>query len=220
MHPDIHNRDSSKPGGIVAFDLDGVLIDSLECMRSAWIKTCLDHKLKIPFELYQSHIGKPFPVILNMLGIVSNQTHIQRDYITYCSSFSQSITLYPSVIDTLCILSTYYHIAIVTSKPKVRTIPLLRQLDITVDIILCPEDVSIGKPHPESLFYLNTYFQLPPSRSIFVGDMKSDYDCALAAGWTFVYAKYGFGELDDTDLLTADTSDMLLELIRQCHRAY
>ena len=57
----------------VAFDLDGVLIDSLEVMRNSW--TTVNEKLNIQktFEAYAEHIGRPFFDILLQLEIPATQ---------------------------------------------------------------------------------------------------------------------------------------------------
>ena len=210
----------TKRTSIVAFDLDGVITNSIECMQKAWDKTSHTFSLNIPFEYYKHHIGKPFPAILNLLGISNNHSAIQSEYISNCSIYSDLISVYPTIQCVLSTLASTSYIAIVTSKPRSRTHFLLEHLKIDVDIVLCPEDVSFGKPHPESLNFLNSYFDISPTRSIFVGDMISDYECAMAAGWAFVFAKYGFGDLGFHHPLTALSSDMLLEIIQHHQRCY
>ncbi len=54
---------------LVLFDLDGVLIDSRETMRTAW--ETVRHELKIdePFDRYFAEIGRPFSEIMERLGL-------------------------------------------------------------------------------------------------------------------------------------------------------
>ena len=54
---------------LIAFDLDGVLINSIKNMEMSWDIVRLHHKIEVPFEEYKKQIGKPFFDILNELGI-------------------------------------------------------------------------------------------------------------------------------------------------------
>ena len=54
---------------VVIFDLDGVLIDSLENMKSSWNLTNEKYNLNISFNRYYDFIGKPFKEILKSLGV-------------------------------------------------------------------------------------------------------------------------------------------------------
>ena len=53
----------------ICFDLDGVLINSLEIMESSWLEAAQKYKLDINFNSYKKHIGIPFFDILNKLEI-------------------------------------------------------------------------------------------------------------------------------------------------------
>ena len=53
----------------IIFDLDGVLIDSIENMESSWNSTNKKFNLDISFNKYRKYIGKPFKEILKSLGV-------------------------------------------------------------------------------------------------------------------------------------------------------
>ena len=63
---------------LVLFDLDGVLIDSKENMRCAWIAVKKKFNLKQSFENYFNSVGLPFFVILKKIGIKHQKTHIKE----------------------------------------------------------------------------------------------------------------------------------------------
>ena len=65
---------------IIGFDLDGVIINSLKNMESAWNYTCKKNNLNISFEKYKKLIGLPFTHILKKLKIKKNYKKIQQDY--------------------------------------------------------------------------------------------------------------------------------------------
>jgi HAD superfamily hydrolase (TIGR01549 family) len=71
-----------------------------------------------------------------------------------------------------------------TSK---RGLPLRRQLALfgwegLFDPIITPDEVSHGKPHPETLELLQTLTGLAPEDILMVGDTPFDLDMARAAG--------------------------------------
>ena len=87
-----------------------------------------------------------------------------------------------------------YLLAIVTSKPKERTDLILNRLPF-FDFVSCPSESLNGKPSPDQMLYTLKKLRLNPDEVVYVGDMKTDYDCADAAGVKFVHAKYGYGDV-------------------------
>ena len=66
---------------LILFDLDGVLIDSLQNMRKTWTNTSKKFSLNIKLDKYKKHIGKPFVVILRSLKIKKNlHSNIEREF--------------------------------------------------------------------------------------------------------------------------------------------
>jgi HAD superfamily hydrolase (TIGR01549 family) len=57
------------------------------------------------------------------------------------------------------------------------------------DIVISSLDVKNPKPDPEPLLKILDFFQLPPERSIYVGDSAIDYETARAADVPFVAFK-------------------------------
>ena len=60
---------------LFVFDLDGVLIDSLKNMETAWMAVKVEHGVKNPFSDYHEQIGRPFPEIMKALKNL-NFSHI------------------------------------------------------------------------------------------------------------------------------------------------
>ena len=84
--------------------------------------------------------------------------------------------------------------AVVTSK---RRVPLFRQMarwnwKPLFDPIITPDEVTHGKPHPESLLYLQSLTGLPPEEILMVGDTPFDLDMARAAGVPSLAVGHGF----------------------------
>ncbi|NWJ41511.1 MAG: HAD family hydrolase [Geothrix sp.] len=84
--------------------------------------------------------------------------------------------------------------AVVTSK---RRLPLLRQMaqwdwEPLFDPIITPDEVTHGKPHPESLEQLQARTGLAAEDILMVGDTPFDLDMARAAGVPSLAVGHGF----------------------------
>lgn len=180
---------------IFAFDFDGVLINSLPCMEHSWDHTCKAFDIKIPFESFRPHIGLPFMEILANLSIYANKHAFYDAYFSYSRYYTSLIELYPGVYEALLGLSRNVdsHVAIVTSKPRHRSLELISKFNLPIDILLSPEDTPRGKPFPDPLNYLSSLWPSPSSNLFFFGDMPSDHLCAANALWNFIYCEWGYG---------------------------
>ena len=183
---------------ILAFDFDGVLINSLPCMELSWRNTCADLGIEIPFARFKDHIGLPFMQILANLSIFESKHDFYSLYFKYSTQYSSLVQLYPGVYDALKSLKSYTncHVAIVTSKPRDRSLDLISKFQLPVDILLCPEDTPRGKPHPDPLNHLTNLWPTPSTSLYFFGDMATDYLCSCNALWNFIYCEWGYGRLD------------------------
>lgn len=84
--------------------------------------------------------------------------------------------------------------AIASSK---RTVPLRRQVEnfgwgACFDPLVTPDDVRLGKPHPESLELCLAAHELRPDSALMVGDTPFDLEMANRAGVPGVAVGHGF----------------------------
>jgi len=88
---------------------------------------------------------------------------------------------------------------ICTNKPRAYTAPLLDRLDIqpAAGSVVCPDDVTERKPHPESLYLNCLQLNCAPHRTIYVGDHHRDIQAGKHAGMYTIAAAYGYIEPDD-----------------------
>lgn len=185
----------------ICFDLDGVLIDSIEIMEGAWNFSCESMGINIPFSEYKKGIGMPFEVILDLVGIESEK---HQDFKNIYDEFSEKnielIKLPAEVRDSLKRLKDEnLKISVVTSKCKYRTKNIMDKFfkSDDFDIVLSPDDVPSGrgKPHPDPLLFVCAVLGVDPYNSLYVGDMKTDKTAAKRAGYHFIYANWGYGDL-------------------------
>ena len=91
----------------ICFDLDGVLINSLELMESSWVEAAQKYKLDINFNSYKKHIGIPFFDILYKLGIEESYWEkIKKTYDEISTTEINNIKKYEGVDNLLDYLSS------------------------------------------------------------------------------------------------------------------
>ena len=180
---------------LLIFDLDGVLIDSKNNMKTSWESLSLKYNLNIPFNKYLNFIGLPFEEILKKLGI-KKKFNIYKNYYNYVSKKNiHKIKTFPEVVKTLNIITKKkIKIAVVTSKDKSRTNKILKKLfkKIKFNLISSPKKKFRSKPSPDLLLNTISSLNVDPSESLYCGDMVYDLLTARRAGVMFVFAKYGY----------------------------
>ncbi len=196
----------------LGFDFDGVIVNSLAVMEKSWKEVCKKNNLNIPFHSYKENIGLKFNEILKNIGVKKSfHKRINIDYFELTKKYQSEIKLYPLVQETLIKLkgnniSTF----IVTSKPRENTLHLLKMFDIKVELLICADDVTYGKPHNESGKLVRQKFK--NKKIFYVGDMNSDFKFAENCNFNFIYASYGYGTLDKNPIFKIDSISEIIEL--------
>lgn len=211
----------------VIFDLDGTLVDTA------------DEFIPVVQRLRAEHgRGAMDPqriracVSNGARALVSLGLDMAEDAPEFESKRLRLLELYSEVLGTLATpypgIETLLHqlqergIAwgISTNKPKAYTEPLLTQLNIQPPpaSVVCPEDISERKPHPESLYRNCRELHCSPDQAIYVGDHARDIEAGRRAGMYTIAAAYGYIEAGDDPLdwganVQAHCSDDLLGII-------
>jgi len=185
----------------IIFDLDGVLVDTVQVMEKAWNSVCIRFSLTIPFAEYKKYIGFPFFDILAKLSIPEDLfDDIEKLYTSESLKLIDQVEIFPGVKESLILLKNAgLRLTIATSKNRLRTELLLDKLGIDAffDKVVTPDDLPLGrgKPCPDSLLSCCLAVRSDPEKSIFIGDMDVDREASQRAGTQFVYAAWGFAKL-------------------------
>ncbi len=83
---------------------------------------------------------------------------------------------------------------IVTNKPRIYSEALLAglQLDKRCQVLVCPDDVSQTKPHPEPMYLACKTLNVSPEHTVYVGDHIRDIQAGNNAGMATIAVGFGY----------------------------
>ena len=206
------NRPKGRIKELALFDLDGVLLDSRENMRRSWSKVRERCGTDVSFERYFSEIGRPFPVIMERLGLSARASEIEAVFRMASMENLDALNFYPRVSETLLELQRRgLKIGIVTSKDQLRTNAILAMLPVTFACIHAPDGKTRGKPAPDHLLMAMAQASVDPAETIYIGDMAADHEAAKRAGIDYAHAAWGYGqEPEDDSWILSGMQDLLV----------
>ncbi len=188
------------------FDLDGTIVDSAPTVLSIINKLRCQRQLSSIFlsDVYP-HLSKGGSQLIEnfFIGGDSVEKTLEHFRALYKEHTLESELLYPGVIEFVRTLKQAdCRLAICSNKPTYLVDKVLRRhgLSAKFDMVVGSSDVTVSKPDPEGLQKILDYFGQPPSRTVMIGDSKSDQQAAVRAEIPFYHHKQGYddGVLSDT----------------------
>ncbi|CAK2439981.1 phosphoglycolate phosphatase [Vibrio crassostreae] len=184
---------NEKPTSVI-FDLDGVLINSMEVMKNAYIESCrqvLKGEIFPPFSEYCKYLGRSLPEILRIMGLPQE---IRPVFIEQSYQQMAKIKMFDGIREVLAILhEKQIPMAIATGKEFDRTRAILKHLGIYhyFSKVVCSDRVSKPKPSPEMANIIIDELGLTAQQCLFVGDAAADIQCGKQAGTQTALALWG-----------------------------
>ncbi|TDB02311.1 phosphoglycolate phosphatase [Halomonas marinisediminis] len=210
MHPILEGIE------LVAFDLDGTLIDSVPDMAIAvdaaltelglpavgrarvrdWVGNgslvLMERALRFTAQVNEGDPGAP-PAGPLPDGL------LERAHAAFLAHYARApgahTRLYPGVRECLDGLRDRdLPLALVTNKPEAFISPLLDDLGLADYFSLCLGGDSLAekKPHPAPLLHVAAHFAVSPSACLMVGDSRHDIAAGKAAGFRTLAVPYGY----------------------------
>lgn len=185
--------------GLVAFDLDGTLVDSaadIAASASALAVELGGRALSLPEVVAMVGEGAALLVqrALTAAGVdPATPGALGRYLAIYERRMLDTTCLYPGLQSMLAGLEPLLPLAVVTNKPHAPAVRLLEALDVRRHFleVIGGDGPWPRKPDPAALLSLKPHAGGGPI--VFVGDSPVDADTAARAGVPFVFARYGFG---------------------------
>lgn len=190
----------------VIFDLDGTLIDTADEFVPVVQTLRAEHGMdEMEPERIRSSVSNGARALVALgLGLEETDPVFESKRLRLLELYSQVLgslaTPYPGIIDLLQNLQKRgIGWGIATNKPRAYTEPLLARLglDPAPGSVVCPDDVTDRKPHPESLYRNCRDLDCAPHQAIYVGDHLRDIEAGRRAGMYTIAAGYGYIEAED-----------------------
>ncbi len=190
----------------VVFDLDGTLVDTANEFIIVVQALRAEHGLAAMDEgLIRCTVSSGARALVRIaLNLQEGQAEFESKRLRLLELYSEVLgtaaTPYPG-IETLIIRLQEQGIAwgIATNKPRAYTAPLMRKLNFSPapSCVVCPDDVTQTKPHPEPLYLSCKQIGCTPEQAIYVGDHQRDIEAGRRAGMYTIAAAYGYIEPGD-----------------------
>ncbi len=183
------------PPSLVIFDLDGTLIDSRHIMtssfRSAYAQVAGPGVA--PVEQFLGLLGKPFPDILDELGLPGSMYEVFR---SLSSARVADIVSIPEAIEACHLLrAAGAESALITGKDRRRTEEILahHRLSELFSHVVTGDDEMSGKPAPDGVVTICKRLDIDPTHTVVVGDSWVDIAAGAAAGTLTAACGWGIG---------------------------
>jgi pyrophosphatase PpaX len=181
----------------VLFDLDGTLIDSIRLILDSYHHTLAAHGVPPRTdEDWLRGVGTPLSVQFaewrDDLGKLEAMVATYRAY--NLAHHDRMVTVYPGVVAAVeAIRAAGRRTGLVTSKNRqgaLRGLTLVR-LEAMMDVLVCADEVTNPKPHPEPVEKAVALLGADPGTTVYVGDSIHDMVSGRAAGVRTAAALWG-----------------------------
>ena len=178
------------------FDFDGTLVDTAADLNHA--VNIIRQRLglaPLPLEITTPIAGNGARALLLAGNDIHDNidSHVAALFDYYKDNLHRETKLYAGMEQVLKhIEKTGMHWGIVTNRLEYLTRPLLVKLNLQPAIVVCGDNVTHTKPHPESVIKAYTVLNKTPEQCLFIGDNIRDIKAGKAAGVKTVAALYGY----------------------------
>ena len=190
----------------VLFDLDGTLLDTAPDFFTVVNQLCKKHQYPaLSFDRVRQTVSHGARALVTLASQIEPEQagfeeHRQELLTLYAKHLAVKTNLFTGLDDLLDWLEAESITwGIVTNKPRIYSEAILNQLKLEqrCATLVCPDDVTHTKPHPEPLFLACQQINASPSHSIYIGDHRRDIEAGQQAGMRTISAGYGYIDKSD-----------------------
>lgn len=199
----------------IIFDLDGTLWNATEGIRKTWNEV-LRHYPGIREPITTQELEGCMGLLLEDISrrlFPKEPPEMQHRLITQCCDLENEVlareggVLYPNVRETLAQLKKRYRLFVVSNCQSgyIEAFYKGNNMSEYFDDKECAGDTGLPKGENNKLIIERNSLKNP----VYVGDTQGDCQSAVDAGIPFVYAQYGFGNVDKYDCKIESFKDLL-----------
>jgi phosphoglycolate phosphatase-like HAD superfamily hydrolase len=171
----------------ISFDLDGTMINSLPLMKLSWENVNSRLNLGIGFEEYRKNIGLSFSQICKNLSLERLELEAYDLYFKFNQENIDKIKPINGLKECIEWMSvSNIDWSIITSKPKITTMPILKLFDLNPKVLITADDVENGKPYIDSSQLLTSQLSDNINKIYYIGDTTIDHLFAVNSGFEFI----------------------------------
>jgi len=205
---------ANTPIEAVLFDLDGTLLDTaLDLAKALNLLLTREGKAELPVDEIRKVVSNGGNAMVS-LGFKTTfgepeHTRLYQELLSiYGHDVASQTRPFPGIKSLLSHLGKLdLPWGIVTNKPRTYSEPLLKAMNLSpaCATLVCPDDVTHKKPHPEPMYLACNTLNCNPAHTIYVGDHQRDIEAGQNAGMLTVAALYGYiDDNEDTSSWQAD----------------
>ncbi len=189
----------------VVIDLDGTLLDTApDLAHAAELMMAELNMPPVPLATIKTYIGNGVSrlvkrVLTGSMDAEPDAALFDRAYPLYQKHYGAHVSLhsrpFPGVVEGLQALRAMgVHVACITNKAEVFTIPLLRDTGLLdyFELVLSGDTLPKRKPDPMPLLHACKHFGIEPGELLLIGDSLNDTQAARAAGSSVFCVPYGY----------------------------
>lgn len=201
------------------WDMDGTMVDTREAHWLAWKQTLAAEKYDLTRGTFLKSFGQRNDTILrSLLGADLPDSEVIRIGDDKEQGFrdvlkDQGVRLLPGsgqLIDEA--ISQGWLQAVVSSAPRLNITAILEALNRleTFTVLVCAEDVSQGKPHPEGCITASRKLGVSPSNCIVLEDAPAGLEAARRAGMACIGVLSTHDRISDADRIVNSLEEISL----------
>ncbi|MGD9157467.1 MAG: HAD family phosphatase [Desulfobacteraceae bacterium] len=201
------------------WDMDGTMVDTRHAHWLAWKQTMAAENYDLTWETFLKTFGQRNDAILRDLlssdlpdaevgRIGDAKEQMFRDVIK-----EKGVQLLPGAGQLIDQAVTHGCLqAVVSSAPRKNITTILEVIHRlnTFSVLVCAEDVSHGKPHPEGCITASRKLGVSPSKCIVLEDAPAGLEAARRAGMACVGVLSTHDHIDKADRIVSSLEDLSL----------
>lgn len=192
----------------ILFDVDGVLVDSLQVVERAWRRWAMEHQLPVRNVLAVVH-GRTAREVISMVAPGMDATQEVLRVAEY-EAESGEVSVMPGARECVAFASLRRWAA-VTSGSRKSAAARLAAVGLPVpEVMITADDVARGKPNPEPYRRAAAALGVPAAECVVVEDAPAGVLAARQAGMTVlaVTTTHPVDALGQADQVLADMSEV------------
>ncbi len=187
---------------VIAFDLDGTLVDTLYDIANSMNAVLIDNNLSThSYEEYKKFIGEgAYQLVQKATGKLDVDNYFLQYKEYALSKCVESVKEFDDVTSTLLKLKEEYKLAVITNKPIEQATKVIDKCFPNIfDFILGDDNKRNKKPNIDSMELLFSYFNVNNKEVLYIGDSHVDYEFALNCNTNVLILTYGYSKKEFID---------------------